>query len=46
MPFENINRMVFPLGRVGPNGVQLLGTAILLPTPGHFATAAHVTKRV
>ncbi len=45
MPFANINQVVFPLGRVGPNGVQLLGTATLLPIPGHFATAAHVTNK-
>lgn len=31
-----------PIGRVGPGGVDLLGTAFLLPSPGLPATAAHV----
>jgi V8-like Glu-specific endopeptidase len=34
--------VVFAVGRVTPNGVQLLGTAFLLPRSGFLATAAHV----
>lgn len=43
MSFENINRVVYALGRVSPTGVNLLGTTVLLSSPGKFATAAHVT---
>lgn len=31
------------VGRLGPQGVQLLGTCFLLPRRGLFATAGHVT---
>lgn len=42
--FSQMNRVVFPIGRVTPNGVSLLGTCFLIGKPGHFATAAHVVK--
>ncbi|ADK79561.1 S1 family peptidase [Sediminispirochaeta smaragdinae] len=42
--YEGIPRVVMPLGRVGPNGVNLLGTCFLLPNRGWFATASHVTE--
>jgi len=40
--FSAINRVVFAVGRVQPDGINLLGTAFLLNKPGLFATAAHV----
>ncbi|WP_200878026.1 S1 family peptidase [Burkholderia paludis] len=40
--FKHISQAVFLVGRVGPGGVNLLGTVFLLDRPGHFATAAHV----
>jgi hypothetical protein len=43
MPFSNINKVVFAVGRSTPNGVNLLGTAFLLNEAGLFATCAHVT---
>jgi V8-like Glu-specific endopeptidase len=41
--FEYMNRVVYPVGRITPNGVSLLGTACMLAKPGRFATVAHVT---
>jgi len=43
MPFSQINKVVFAVGRTTPNGVNLLGTAFLLNGSGLFATCAHVT---
>lgn len=40
--FSNINKVVFAVGRIQPDGVQLLGTAFLLGKAGHLVTAAHV----
>src|SRR5271157_4295447 len=37
-----IGQMVLAVGRLGPSGVALLGTAFLTRAPGKFATAAHV----
>lgn len=45
MSFENINRVVYALGRISPSGVTLLGTTLLLGSPGKFVTAAHVTNK-
>lgn len=45
MPFKEINRIVYALGRTTPNGVNLLGTVTLLNKPGLFVTAAHVTAK-
>ena len=42
--FQYMNNVVFPIGRIGPGGVDLLGTATMLPKAGRFATAAHVTE--
>lgn len=41
--FSKINNVVYSLGRIGPNGVQLLGTAFLTNNKGMFASVAHVT---
>jgi hypothetical protein len=41
--FENMGRVAYPVGRITPTGVSLLGTACLLSQPGRFATVAHVT---
>ncbi len=40
--FSLIPRVVFAVGRNGPAGTQLLGTAFCLNKKGHFATASHV----
>lgn len=42
MDFSNVQNVVFAVGRMGPGGVQLLGTAFTLNKPGFFATASHV----
>ncbi|WP_082819008.1 S1 family peptidase [Cupriavidus nantongensis] len=42
--FRNLSRVVYSIGRVGPGGVQLLGTAFNLNKEGHFATASHVVS--
>jgi S1-C subfamily serine protease len=40
--FSAVSNLVFALGRNGPGGVQLLGTAFALDKAGLFATASHV----
>lgn len=40
--FGGISNVVFALGRNGPAGVQIAGTAFALNKPGFFATASHV----
>jgi S1-C subfamily serine protease len=40
--FTGIPRIVFAVGRNGPAGIQLAGTAFALNKPGFFATASHV----
>lgn len=40
--FSGISNVVFAVGKNGPGGVQLSGTAFVLNKPGFFATAAHV----
>jgi hypothetical protein len=42
MDFSNVQNVVFAVGRMGPGGVQLLGTAFTLNKPGFIATASHV----
>lgn len=42
MDFSGIKNVVFALGRMGPGGVQLSGTAFSLNKPGFIATASHV----
>lgn len=44
MSFTNINKVVFPVGRVTPDGVSLLGTAFLIGKQGRFVTATHVVN--
>lgn len=40
--FDQISSIVMAVGRNGPGGVQLMGTAFALNKPGYFATASHV----
>lgn len=40
--FTGISKIVFAVGRNGPAGIQLAGTAFALNRPGFFATASHV----
>ena len=40
--FTGISKIVFAVGRNGPAGIQLAGTAFVLNKPGFFATASHV----
>lgn len=40
--FRPISNVVIAVGRTGPAGVQLAGTAFLLNKEGYFATASHV----
>ncbi len=40
--FSAVSGVVLAVGRNGPAGVQLLGTAFCLNKAGHFATASHV----
>lgn len=44
MLFQNINRLVMPIGRITPNGINLLGTTFLINKPGYCVAAAHVIK--
>lgn len=39
-----MNNLVYSIGRVTPNGVNLLGTAFLISKNGLFCTCAHVVK--
>jgi|SRR5690625_2081046 len=45
MPYSNLTNVVFTVGRMTPDGVNLLGTATLLAKPGHLVTAAHITNK-
>ena len=40
--FSGVSNVFFAVGRLGPAGVQLAGTAFALNKPGFFATASHV----
>lgn len=40
--FDQISSIAMAVGRNGPGGVQLMGTAFALNKPGYFATASHV----
>ncbi len=40
--FSRVSNIVFALGRIGPAGIQLAGTAFALNRRGFFATASHV----
>jgi hypothetical protein len=37
----SLNRVVMPIGRLSPTGLQLIGTAFLTNVPGKCVTAAH-----
>lgn len=43
MNLIGLNNVILTVGRVTPNGVNLLGTCFLLNKAGLFATASHVT---
>lgn len=45
MIFQNINNSVMSLGRLTPNGVNLLGTSFMINKPGYFVTAVHIIKK-
>ncbi|MBB6611792.1 trypsin-like peptidase domain-containing protein [Pontibacter sp. Tf4] len=44
MDITNLHQIVFTVGRITPQGVNLLGTCVLLNKDGLFATASHVTN--
>jgi S1-C subfamily serine protease len=44
MDINNLDKVIFTVGRITPNGVKLLGTCFLLNKSGLFATASHVTN--
>jgi V8-like Glu-specific endopeptidase len=44
MNINNLHQIIFTVGRVTPNGVNLLGTCFLLNQNGLYATTAHVTN--
>ncbi len=44
MKIEGLDKVVYTIGRITPNGVNLLGTCFLLSKAGLFATASHVTN--
>lgn len=44
MKIEGLDKIVYTIGRITPNGVNLLGTCFLLNKSGLFATASHVTN--
>lgn len=44
MEITGLDKVIYTVGRITPNGVQLLGTCFLLNKSGLFATASHVTN--
>ena len=44
MKIEGLDKVVYTIGRLTPNGTNLLGTCFLLNKAGLFATASHVTN--
>ena len=44
MNIQNLHQIIFTVGRITPNGVNLLGTCFLLNQNGNYATTAHVTN--
>jgi len=44
MKIEGLDKVVYTVGRITPNGINLLGTCFLLNKAGLFATASHVTN--
>jgi len=43
MEITGLDKLIYTVGRITPNGVHLLGTCFLLNKKGLFATASHVT---
>lgn len=44
MDTSSLNKIVFPIGRITPNGVTLLGTGFIANKEGLVVTAAHVVN--
>jgi S1-C subfamily serine protease len=44
MEITGLDKVIYTVGRITPNGVNLLGTCFLLNKDGLFATASHVTN--
>lgn len=44
MEITGLDKVIYTVGRITPNGVQLLGTCFLLNRSGLFATASHVSN--
>lgn len=44
MEITGLDKVIYTVGRITPNGVNLLGTCFLLNKSGLFATASHVTN--
>ncbi len=44
MDTSSLNKIVFPIGRVTPNGVSLLGTGFIANKMGMIVTSAHVVN--
>ena len=44
MDIKNLHEIVFPVGRITQNGIDLLGTCFLINSIGTFVTANHVTN--
>ncbi len=44
MEITGLDRVIYTVGRITPNGVRLLGTCFQLNKAGLFATASHVTN--
>lgn len=44
MEIIGLDKVIYTVGRITPNGVNLLGTCFLLNKSGLFATASHVTN--
>lgn len=44
MEILGLDKVIYTVGRITPNGVNLLGTCFLLNKGGLFATASHVTN--
>lgn len=44
IPFSNIDKVVYLIGRLQGNTIVPLGTCFLTQKPGIFATCAHIVK--
>lgn len=44
MEITGLDKVIYTVGRITPNGVNLLGTCFLLNKSGLFSTASHVTN--